>query len=130
MSTSLKTLGNKKDSSDGVPCLVVVECDVANTLEFPKLAKGNYHEWALVVKVNLEAMGLSNVVESDSVERREDRMAIAAILRAVPLEMKSSIAEKKSAKEACAAVKIMRLGDERVCVRRTHRSCSSNVLYK
>jgi hypothetical protein len=124
MSTSPKTLGNQKrrhtmSGRGGV-----------RTLEFLKLSKGNYHEWALVVKVNLEAMGLLNVVESDSFERREDRMAIAAILRAVPLEMKSSIAEKKSAKEACAAVKIMRLGDERVCVRRTHRSCSSNVLYK
>jgi hypothetical protein len=32
------------------------------------------------MKVNLEAMGLWNVVESGSVERREDRMALAAIL--------------------------------------------------
>jgi maltooligosyltrehalose synthase len=53
-------------------------------------------------------------VESDSVERREDRMALVAILRAVPAEMKSTIAEKSSAKEAWMAVRIMRLGDERV----------------
>jgi hypothetical protein len=59
-------------------------------------------------------MGLWNAVESGSVERREDRMALAAILRAVPAEMKSTIAEKSSAKEAWMAVRIMRLGDERV----------------
>jgi hypothetical protein len=91
-----------------------VERAAAGTLEFPTLAKGNYHEWALVMKVNLEAMGLWNAVESGSVERREDRMALAAILRAVPAEMKSTIAEKSSAKEAWMAVRIMRLGDERV----------------
>jgi hypothetical protein len=66
------------------------------------------------MKVNLEAMGLWNVVESGSVERREDRMALAAILRAAPAEMKSTIAEKSSAKEAWMVVRIMRQGDERV----------------
>jgi hypothetical protein len=54
-------------------------------------------------------------VESGSIERREDRMALAAILRAVPAEMKSMIAEKCSAKEAWMVVRIMRLGDEYVC---------------
>jgi hypothetical protein len=41
-------------------------------------------------------------------------MALAAILRMVPAEIKSSIAKKKSAKEAWMTVKTMRLGDERV----------------
>jgi hypothetical protein len=53
-------------------------------------------------------------VESSSVERREDRLALAAILRAVPTEMKSTITEKSRAKEAWMAVRIMWLGDERV----------------
>jgi hypothetical protein len=55
-------------------------------------------------------------VEFDCVERHDDRMALAAILRMVPVEIKSSIAKKKSAKEAWTAVKTMRLGDERVRV--------------
>jgi hypothetical protein len=42
-------------------------------------------------------------------------MALAAILRAVPVEKKSSIAEKNSAKEMWTAVKTIRLGDEHVC---------------
>jgi hypothetical protein len=42
-------------------------------------------------------------------------MALAAILRAVPVEKKSSIAEKNSAKEMWTAIKTIRLGDEHVC---------------
>jgi hypothetical protein len=114
MSTPPTTPDSKKGSAGAAPCPVMVERAAASTLEFPTLTKGNYHEWALVMKVNLEAMGLWNAVESGSVERREDRMALAAILRAVPVEMKSTIAEKSSAKEAWMAVRIMRLGDERV----------------
>jgi hypothetical protein len=114
MSTPPETPDGKKGSAGAAPCPVMVERAAAGTLEFPTLAKGNYHEWALVMKVNLEAMGLWNAVESSSVERRKDRMALAAILRAVPAEMKSTIAEKSSAKEARMAVWIMQLGDERV----------------
>jgi hypothetical protein len=114
MSTSSEMPGNKKGSSDGAPCPVVVERIIAAALEFPKLVKGNYHEWALMMKVNLEAMSLWNVVESDSVEHHIDRMALAAILHAVPAEMKSSITEKKSTKEVWTTVKTMRLGGERM----------------
>jgi hypothetical protein len=114
MSTPPKMPDINKGSSGGAPCSGVVEHVTAGMLEFPTLAKGNYHEWALVMKVNLEAMGLWDAVESGSVEQRKDRMALAAILCVVPLEMKSTIAEKSSAKEAWKAVQIMRLGDERV----------------
>lgn len=41
-------------------------------------------------------------------------MTLAAILRAVPTEMKSSITEKKSANKVWTVVKTMRMGDEHV----------------
>jgi hypothetical protein len=75
MSTSSEKPGDKKGGNDDAPHPVVVESVVANTsraLEFPKLVKGNYHEWALAVKVKLEAMCLWNVVKSNSVKRHED----------------------------------------------------------
>jgi hypothetical protein len=115
MSTSPETPDNKKGSSDGAPCLDVVERVTAGTLKFLKLVKGNYHKWVLVMKVNLEAMCPYNTVEFDAIEHRDDWMALAAILHVVPMEMKSSITQKKSAKEAWMVVKTMRLGDERVC---------------
>jgi hypothetical protein len=53
-----ETSDSKKGSTGTAPCSVMVERAATGTLEFPTLAKGNYHEWALVMKMNLEAMGL------------------------------------------------------------------------
>lgn len=86
----------------------------AGTVELPVLTRTNYHEWSLVMQVSLEALGLWHAVETDKVERRDDRMALAAILRGVPSELKATLAVKKTAKEAWAAVKTMRVGEDRV----------------
>ena len=50
----------------------------------------------------------------DKVERRRDRLALAAILRGVPEEMHTMLLGKKSVKEAWEAIKTMRLGADRV----------------
>jgi hypothetical protein len=71
MSTLSEMSGKMKGSNDGAPCLAMVEHIATGALEIPKLVKGNYHEWALIMKVNLEALRLWNVVESDSVECRQ-----------------------------------------------------------
>ena len=86
----------------------------ANAVELPLLTKTNYHEWSLVMQVCLEAMELWDAVEAECKERAKDRRALAAILRGVPPDMKSRLAKKKSAKEAWAALKEMRVGDNRV----------------
>lgn len=95
---------------------VAAERVVPNTgaVELPLLTKTNYHEWSLVMQVSLEALELWDAVEAVSAERAKDRRALAAILRAVPPEMKAGLAVKKSAKEAWEAVKKMRVGDDRV----------------
>lgn len=95
---------------------VAAERVVPNTgaVELPLLTKTNYHEWSLVMQVSLEALELWDAVEAVSAERAKDRRALAAILRAVPPEMKAGLALKKSAKEAWEAVKKMRVGDDRV----------------
>ena len=54
------------------------------------------------------------MVEAVSKEHAKDRLALAAILRAVPPEMKAGLVVKKTAKEAWEAVKSMRVGDDRV----------------
>ncbi|KAL6649615.1 hypothetical protein ACP70R_013839 [Stipagrostis hirtigluma subsp. patula] len=104
------------DKKGGVSSPVAAERVIANSgaVELPLLTKTNYHEWSLVMQVSLEALGLWHAVESDKVERREDRQALAAILRGVPSEMKAGLAVKKTTKEAWAAVKSMRMGDNRV----------------
>ncbi|KAL6639641.1 hypothetical protein ACP70R_023372 [Stipagrostis hirtigluma subsp. patula] len=96
------------------PQSVAAERVTGGTVELPLLTRSNYTEWSLVMQVSLEALGLWAAVEKGGVERREDRLALAAILRAVPSEMKAGLAVKKSAREAWAAVKSMRVGDDRV----------------
>ncbi|WVZ95739.1 hypothetical protein U9M48_041466 [Paspalum notatum var. saurae] len=85
----------------------------SGAVEIPML-KTNYHVWSLVMKVALEALELWHTVESEKVERRDDRRALAAILRGVPAELKAVLAEKKTVKEAWEAVKTMRVSEDRV----------------
>jgi hypothetical protein len=100
-------------SSGGTPHSVAAE-RVTDTVELPLLTKSNYTEWCLVMQVSLEAMGLWSVVETGKGERRDDRLALSAILRAVPSEMKAGLAVKPTAKEAWEAVRTMRVSDNRV----------------
>lgn len=77
-----------------------VERVIANSgaVELPLLTRTNYHEWSLVMRVSLEALGLWDTVEKDKLEHREDRQVLAAILRGVPSEVKVGLAVKKSRK--------------------------------
>jgi len=113
MSTTPKELGSGSGSGIGAPAMERVVSS-SSAVELPMLTKTNYHEWSLVMQVSLEALGLWNAVEAFSVKRREDRLALATILRAVPADLKVELAVKKSAKEAWDAVKTMRIGDARV----------------
>jgi hypothetical protein len=50
---------------------------------YPMLTRTNYQEWALLMRVNMQAQGLWHAVEpeeGDIIEYREDRLALAAIL--------------------------------------------------
>jgi hypothetical protein len=87
--------------------------EVSNT-SFPLLTKGNYEEWSLMMKVKLQVRGLWEAVEEDDVDYQEDRMALEALLSAVPLEMFQPLAMKKTAKEAWAAIRSLHAGDDRV----------------
>ncbi|WVZ93291.1 hypothetical protein U9M48_039285 [Paspalum notatum var. saurae] len=71
----------------------------SGAVELPMLTRTNYHEWSLVMQVSLEALGLWKVVETEKVERRDDRMALAAMLRGVPSDLKATLAVKKTAKK-------------------------------
>jgi hypothetical protein len=87
------------------PVMVIKESVTSVSLLI--LSHTNYHEWVLMMKVNLEAMGLWSAVQSSNVEHREDLLALAIMLHAVPLEMHSGLATKESTTEAWEAVKKM-----------------------
>jgi hypothetical protein len=85
---------------------MVKESGVA--IVYPELTKTNYTEWALVMQVNFEAQGLWEALELDNVPRRDDRMALAALLRVVPSEMRAVLTKKRTAKEAWKSIETMR----------------------
>jgi hypothetical protein len=83
-------------------------------LRYPVLTRTNYADWALLMRVNLQAQGLWADVDPDYAEFREDRQVMAALLQAVPKEMLRPLSKKDTAKEVWDAIKTMRVGVDRV----------------
>jgi hypothetical protein len=84
------------------------------SVSYPTLTRSNYSDWAVLMRVNLQAQGLWDAVDTSDVPYQEDRQALSAILRAVPAEIVRPLAEKDSAKDAWDALKSMRVGADRV----------------
>ncbi|WVZ48743.1 hypothetical protein U9M48_000159 [Paspalum notatum var. saurae] len=86
MSPPLLTVGRTMGGREVVLERVVEKATAAVT--YPMLTRTNYTEWSLVMRVNLQAAGLWEVVNTGEGEYRDDRNALAALLRAVPREMR------------------------------------------
>jgi hypothetical protein len=67
---------------------------------WPLLTKMNYTEWALIMKIKLQARNLWEAIKPGDVTLQKDRMAFDAITSAVPQEMLASLTVKASAAEA------------------------------
>jgi len=81
------------------------------------LTHSNYQEWVMLMQVNMEAQGIWYAIEpeeDDIIEYRDDRLAMAAILRSVPAEMLPALRGKRTAQAAWEAVKMIRVGVQRV----------------
>jgi hypothetical protein len=70
----------------------------------------NYAEWALLMQVNLKGMEVWDTIALGGGSRKNDRVALGVLLRAVPPEMWSLLVKKKIAKEAWELVRSMRVG--------------------
>jgi hypothetical protein len=66
------------------------------------------------MQINLEACVLWDAVEGNAPSVPIDKAALAAILRAVPADLQATLVTKRTAKEAWDAVKMMRVGVDRV----------------
>ena len=68
------------------------------------------------MKCNFEILEVWEAIEpgGEGIKRTQDRQAMGGLLRSVPQEMWQMLGEKKTVKEAWAAVKSMRVGAERV----------------
>jgi hypothetical protein len=63
----------------------------AGPANYPTLTKTNYNQWALLMKIKLEARGLWGAVDPGDAEFQVDRMALDAICSTVPLEMVTTL---------------------------------------
>jgi hypothetical protein len=94
---------------------------VPGSTTYPTLTKTNYNDWALLMKVKMQACGLWEAVEIGDVDDRDDQMALDVICSATPPEMVSTLVVKPTAKEAWETLKTMRISDERVRKSTTQR---------
>lgn len=86
-------------------------------LSYPMLTRTNYTVWAMKMKVIMQAHGVWEGVEQAdpkaAVEERVDKVALAMIYQSIPEEMLLSLSEKKKAKDAWDAIRVMSQGAER-----------------
>uniref|UniRef100_A0A0A8YF23 Uncharacterized protein n=1 Tax=Arundo donax TaxID=35708 RepID=A0A0A8YF23_ARUDO len=66
------------------------------------------------MKIKLQARGLWDAVCYGDADFQEDRMALDAIVNAVPEEMIESLAVKESAEDAWDAIATVRIGTDRI----------------
>jgi hypothetical protein len=110
--------GNNGSDSFGQRVVREIGVGPAN---WPLLTKTNYTEWALIMKIKLQARNLWEAIEPGDVTLQEDRMTLDAITSAVPQEMLASLAVKVTAAEAWEVVRSLRIGNEAVRNARAQR---------
>jgi hypothetical protein len=64
----------------------VVEKSMAGIV-YPMLTHTNYTEWLAVMRVNLQVAGLWEAIKYGNAEFHDDRHALVALLRVVPVKM-------------------------------------------
>jgi hypothetical protein len=85
------------------------------------LTRSNNSEWVLVMRVNLQAAGLWDIVELGTDDYREDRNTLAELLCAIPEEMQVGLARKESATAAWEAIRAIRMGGDKIKEANTDR---------
>lgn len=82
------------------------------------LTKTNYNDWALLMKMKLQALCLWRAIDlDDHVSELEALMTLDALCSAAPPEMVSTLAIKPTAKLTWESIRLMRIRDD--CARKT-----------
>ncbi len=108
-----KRSGDDDTSKDGVVIQRVIH-EVGGGSSYPALSKTNYSDWALLMKVKLNARALWSVIEKGDADQQEEMMVLDALCGAVPPEMVPMIAKKETANEAWDTIMTIRVDDDRV----------------
>ncbi|KAJ8759562.1 hypothetical protein K2173_007189 [Erythroxylum novogranatense] len=85
------------------------------SLKYPMLTKSNYAAWAIKMEVFMMAQGVWDAIESPGpIDRRRDKMALAAIYQGIGEDTLLQLGAKKTAKEAWNMLKTMNQGADKV----------------
>src|SRR6266508_1964630 len=84
------------------------------SVQYPVLTRTNYADWAIIMRIQLQAQGLWDAVNLGDVNDHEDRLALAALLRAMPPELVRTLAVRDNARAAWDILKTFHVGDDRV----------------
>jgi hypothetical protein len=72
--------------------------EISSSDAFPTLTKTNYHDWAVLLRVMLQAWGMWLAVSVSTDDYTEDRMALEVLTKAVSQELMGTIVNKVLAK--------------------------------
>ena len=79
-----------------------------------KLSKTNYRVWSMAMEVYLDSHDLWQAIVGENVAKKKDRLALSAIISAVPEEQLVILDAKKTAKENWEILRQRNLGVDRV----------------
>ena len=79
-----------------------------------KLSKTNYGVWSMTMEVYLESHDLWLAITGENIPKKKDRLALSAIISAVPEDILMILDAKKTAKENWEILRQRNLGVDRV----------------
>ena len=79
-----------------------------------KVSKTNYHVWSMAMEVYLDSHDLWQAIVGENVAKKKDRLALSAIISAVPEDQLVILDAKKTTKENWEIVRQWNLGVDRV----------------
>jgi hypothetical protein len=81
---------------------------------YPIITRTNYSKWAPVMCVNLQVVGLWDAINKGHGDYHDDRNVLAALLRAVPLEIQAWLVVKEMVKEVWEVIRSIEVGVDKV----------------
>ena len=103
------TQGEKSTTSE-----MVKKFEVVAPMPLTQLSATNYHYWAMRMEVHLDAQGLWEAILGTDTNRQKDRLALSAMLAAIPEHSSVQVDIKKIAKVNREIIQSFHVGIDRL----------------
>ncbi|XP_066392138.1 uncharacterized protein [Miscanthus floridulus] len=88
--------------------------ELGNNAGWPMLTRTNYTDWAALMRVMLQGRHLWDAINVSTNSFTDDRNALETLCKAVPEELRGTMANKPTAKAAWDALKTRHIGVDRI----------------